>query len=87
MDIAILKTIVDSPELLEVGRKAIEDTLVSFRDDRLAVLGNNGLVIKERDGTPSDIIRLGTEHALKIGLEAIITHLKDIDNVNYIQYR
>jgi hypothetical protein len=32
---------------------------------------NNGLVIKERDGTDSTVIRFGPEDALKIGLRAI----------------
>ncbi len=58
-------------ELLEVGRKAIEDALVEWRDSRLAEIRNNGLVIKEKDGKDSSIIRFGPEAALRIGIEAM----------------
>lgn len=73
-----LREIAKDNELLwNVGRKAIEDTLIDFRDSRLSLLGrNNGLVIKEKDGTDSHIIRLGPENALSIGLEAIADHLE-----------
>lgn len=73
-----LEEIVESPELLEVGRRSIEDTLVDFRNNRISILGRgNGLVIREYDGKSSDIIRLGTKEALRIGLQAIIKHLKE----------
>lgn len=70
-----LKEIYDNPELLEVGRKAIEDALISFRDSRISVFRNNGLVIREKDGKNSHVIRLGPEDALRIGLRAIEAHL------------
>ncbi len=65
-----------SDELLEVGRSAIEDALVEFRDERIQEpMRNNGCVIKERDGTRSDIIRFGPETALRIGIKAMLaTH-------------
>jgi hypothetical protein len=72
--IKALKAILQNEELLEVARRAVEDELVERRNARIAVLRNNGLVIKEMDGTSSTIIRLGTEHALKIGLNAIIQY-------------
>jgi hypothetical protein len=73
-----INKVVSNPVLLEVGRRAIEDTLVSFRDARISVLNrNNGLVIRERNGTASDIIRLGPEDALRIGLKAIIKFLNE----------
>jgi len=62
-----------SDEALEIGRRAVEDELVELRDARIAQLRNNGLVVKERDGSPSDIIRLGPEDALRIGLRAMLT--------------
>jgi hypothetical protein len=73
-----LTEIIENDELLEIGRKAIEDVLVDLRDSRIAVLRNNGLVIKERDGKESDIIRMGPEHALRIGLKAIAQHLEKL---------
>lgn len=74
-----MKTLIDiseNDELLEIGRKAIEDALVEWRDLRISELNRgNGLVIKERDGKRSSVIRFGPEHALKIGLKAIAEHL------------
>ena len=68
-----MKEVVEaSGELLEIGRKAIEDTLVEWRDNRLSEFTRgNGLVIKEKDGTDSSIIRFGPETALRIGLRAM----------------
>ena len=68
-----LAEVLTKPELLEVGRKAIEDTLVEWRDARLSEFARgNGLVIRERDGGDSSIIRFGTETALKIGIKAML---------------
>lgn len=58
-------------ELLEVGRRAVEDALIDMRDSRMSMMRNNGLVVKERDGSPSSIIRLGTEQAISIALAAM----------------
>jgi hypothetical protein len=65
-----------TPELLEAARKAIEDELLELRDMRIGVLRNNGLVIKERDGSLSSIIRMGPEEAVIIGYRAIYEALK-----------
>lgn len=58
--------------LREIARLAVEETLVVLRDSRISVLRNNGLTIKERDGSSSDVIRMGFERALIIGLRAIL---------------
>lgn len=71
-----LSEIAKDEGLLEVGRKAIEDSLVELRDLRISVLRNNGLVIKERDGQNSSVIRMGPEDALRIGLSAIVKYLE-----------
>lgn len=64
------------PELLEVGRKAVEDQLVEMRDARISQLfRGNGLVIKEKDGSESSLIRLGTDDAIRIALQAIEEYL------------
>ncbi len=70
-----LLELADNNELLEVGRRAIELELIDWRDRRLFTLRNNGLVIKEKDGTDSSIVRFGSEVALKIGLRAMHEHL------------
>lgn len=61
-------------EELEIARLAIENTLIEMRDMRMFQLRNNGLVVKEYDGTPSNVIRLGPEDAVRIGIEAINKH-------------
>ena len=73
----ILEKIIDSPELLEIGRKAIEDSLIGFRDDRISEFNRgNGFVIREHDGKSSHVIRFGPETGLRIALKAIGKHLK-----------
>lgn len=72
-----LNEISENNELLEIGRKAIEESLVDFRDSRIFTIRGNGLVIKEKDGKESSSIRFGPEHALKIGLRAIHDHLEN----------
>ena len=67
----------EQADLLEIGRKAVEDQLIDLRDSRIAILGRgNGLVCREKDGTPSEIIRIGTEHAVAIALKAIANSLE-----------
>ena len=73
----IFEELLENRELLELGRKAIEDVLVEWRDNRLSEFNRgNGLVIRERDGKDSSIIRLGSETALRIGLKAMLQALK-----------
>ena len=70
--------IVEDDRLLEVGRKAIEDALIEFRDARISeFLRNNGCVVREKDGKDSSIIRFGPESALRIGLKAIAAYLEN----------
>lgn len=64
------KITVTNDELL-TAREALEDELVERRDARIGIIRNNGLCIKEKDGTPSDIIRISTEAAVLQGIEAI----------------
>lgn len=67
-------------DMLEIGRRAIEDELIDWRDSRLSTpLRGNGLVVRERDGTPSNTIRFGPEHALRIGIQAIAEAMHEKD--------
>ncbi len=75
LKVAWLMELADHDELLEVGRKAVEDALVECRDGRMSELRNNGLVIAEYDGTRSPVIRFGTETAVRIALKAIAEKL------------
>ena len=72
----MLRAIAADDECLEIGRQAIENMLVEWRDNRLSeLLRGNGLVIREADGKESSIIRFGPETALRVGLNAIAEHL------------
>lgn len=72
-----LEKILTSDVLLETGRFAIENELVELRDARIGLIGRgNGLVIRERDGTDSYVIRMGPEHALRIGIQEMLNMIK-----------
>lgn len=68
--------VAQSDELVEVGRKAVEETLVTFRRGRISEIRGNGLVIREEDGKASSVIRFGPEAAIRIALTAIARHLE-----------
>jgi hypothetical protein len=73
----ILRAIAANPQLLEVGRQAVEAALLQYRDMRLSEFNrNNGLVCKEKDGADSHIIRFGPEEGIRLGLQAIAAHLE-----------
>lgn len=73
MNIAeILQKIANNEELVEIGRRAIEDRLIEMRDDRVFLMGRgNGLVVREKNGEASSRIRMGPETAFRIALLAI----------------
>lgn len=76
-----LRQLADNDHMLEVGRQAIENALVQYRDGRISELGRgNGLVIREKDGCHSDVIRFGPEQALRIGLRAMAVELQRIES-------
>lgn len=52
---------------------AIEDELIELREARLSQpLAGNGLVIRERDGTESAVIRLRVPDALRIAIPVLL---------------
>ena len=57
----------------ETARQAVEKVLIEWRDTRISQPARgNGLVIREKDGTPSDVIRMGMETAMRIAVKAIL---------------
>lgn len=71
-----LEEIIENDELIEIGRKAIEDELIEWRDSGLSCLNRgNGFVCRWPDGKSSDIIRFGPEVGIRIALKAIAKHL------------
>jgi len=64
-------------DALTMAHLAVEDELVELRDARISIMGPaNGLVIRERDGRESSAMRIGTRHALEIGIAAYLAHLE-----------
>lgn len=62
-----------TPEDVEAARVAIEDELVEMRDARMFTGPHaNGLVVREKDGGDSSIIRLGTRQAIQAAVAAIL---------------
>jgi hypothetical protein len=62
---------------LTLAHAAVEDVLIEFRDARISVMGPaNGFVVKERDGSLSDIMRLGTRDGLAIGIKAYLAAIQ-----------
>lgn len=66
----------ENDELMEVGRKAIEEALIDFRERRMSEpIRGNGFVVREADGKASGVIRFGPEIGLRIALKAIARSL------------
>jgi hypothetical protein len=54
------------------------DVLIDRRDRRIGIFGRgNGLVVRERDGSNSDIMRMPVEEAIAVALEAMAKHLEE----------
>lgn len=73
-----LRRLADDPDLMQKAHVAVENVLIEWRDDRLSMLlCANGLVVKEKDGTPSSIIRLGTRAAIQLSLRELANILEE----------
>lgn len=77
---AILRAVADDPQLMLQAHLAIEDELIDMRDRRMFIGGPtglpaNGFVVREQDGSPSDVIRIGTKPGIQMALRAIANHL------------
>lgn len=61
---------------IEVARRKIEDMLIEFRDIGLSLAPGpafgHGLVVKNRDGEYSSVIRLATGEAIAVALKMIL---------------
>ena len=65
--------LLDPKNQWEIGRARVEAQLVEMRDARIGLIGrNNGLVIKEKDGSDSHTIRMGPEMALDVAIRAML---------------
>lgn len=60
-------------DALTAAHLAVEDVLIELRDGRIGVIGPaNGFVVKEYDGSPSPVMRLGTRDGLRIAIGAYL---------------
>lgn len=81
-----LRKLAKDPRLLTQVHLKIENLLIEMRDSGMSVgvsapgggihFPANGLVVKYRDGQPSDIIRLGTRDAVRTALEGAAEYLE-----------
>jgi hypothetical protein len=68
-----VETVIDEGALT-MAHVAVEDMLIELRDARIGVIGPaNGFVVKEKDGTPSGIMRLGTRAGLRVAIKAYLS--------------
>lgn len=66
-----------TPQMLEIGRQAIENELAIRRENRsFDSTVKSGSVIRERDNRQSKVIRFGSNVALEIGIKAILAARK-----------
>lgn len=74
---ALLREIADSDELMRAAHIAVEDLLIQMRDDRMSMPNRaNGFVVRENDGSPSHVIRLGTRDGIAIAIRAIADRME-----------
>lgn len=63
---------------LQLAHLAIENHLIELRDLRISVHGPaNGWVVKEFDGTPSPVMRIGTRDGLRIAIRAYLAAVRN----------
>lgn len=67
-----------SDEAKEAVRKKIEDDLIELRDARVSLLGEpHGLVVRERYGKPSPVIRIGLRSVIDEVWQAATTRARE----------
>jgi hypothetical protein len=55
----------------------LQEQLIELRDSRISCISvGNGLVVREKDGSPSGIIRIPTRNAIELAVKTYFNHLK-----------
>lgn len=77
---AVLRRIADDPELMTAVHLAVEDHLIELRDSGMIIGGPsglpaNGFAVRNKDGSPSEIIRLGTRLGIQYALNALAARI------------
>lgn len=67
-----MKVTIDPEGDITAGVRAVENALAKMREARISVpFADSGLVICEANGSPSSVIRISIEDAIRIALRAI----------------
>ena len=79
VDSVVLRRAAETTEMLEAGRKAVEDVLVEFRDSCISIpFQGNGFGIRDKEGKDVGVlIRLSTADGLRIALKAMADHVAE----------
>lgn len=73
-----VRAMAEDDDLLLAAHKALEDELIERRDAGISLMGPaNGLVVRYRNATPSDAIRIPTREAVHMALFAIAKRLEE----------
>lgn len=63
-------------EAFEKARLHVENELIWMRDERISILNwANGIVIREKDGSESTVVRMRTQDALRMGIKAYLREM------------
>lgn len=73
---AELRRLAEDPEVLKALHLHVEDELIEWRDSGRFMMTANGLVVRDRDGSSSDVIRIGTRMAITMILRAAADRLE-----------
>lgn len=74
---AKLDALAQDDDAIHAAHKKLEDLLVELRDLRTSVpTRGNGMVIREANGEPSEIIRLSTPDAVRVALRGVASYLR-----------
>jgi len=74
---ALLRKIAEDHELMTAAHLAIENKLIDLRDSGIMIgVHANGLVVRGKDGSASEVIRMGTRMGIVMALKAIADHIE-----------
>lgn len=59
-------------DCIEIGRQAVENAVIELRDCGVSMMCGNGISCREKDGTPSSMIRMRTDNAIMTALKAML---------------
>lgn len=74
-----LRKLADDRLAIQTVHIALEDELIELRDDRISFpFRANGLVVREKDASPSDAIRIPTDEAVKRVIKILADYVETV---------